>query len=150
MAEYVACSEGLVVEALDGGLVVYDTRCDQAHWLDRDAAAVWRACAQRSNEVRIARESGVEGVRCAQALERLCEVGVVEVVSGVSRRGALQAAARVGVAGAVSAPIISALIPVAAAHASTPRAPAAGRLLPRRSRPSSPLTGHTCSLPVRR
>ena len=119
MGEFVACSEGFVVEALDDGLVVYDPRSGQAHWLDRDAAAVWRACARPAGETHIAQVTNVPAPACAQTLERLRVLGLVTAAGGMSRRGALQAAARVGVAGAVGAPIVSALIPVAAAHAST-------------------------------
>lgn len=81
--------------------------------------AVWRACAEGASEEDIARVSGVDPVRCLEALDGLVEVGLIESSRGVSRRSALATVARVGAAGVVGAPVISALIPVAAAHAST-------------------------------
>ncbi len=39
-----ARSAGLIVEELDGGLLIYDGTSNLAHALDAEAAAVWRAC----------------------------------------------------------------------------------------------------------
>lgn len=124
MAEYEARAGELLTEELDGGLVIYDTRSHEAHWLDDDAAAVWRACpaGASASETEIAEAAGVDLGAAVASLTRLGDVGLVrEVVLGepVSRRTMLGRAARVGIAGAVAAPIISTLIPVAAAHAST-------------------------------
>ena len=120
MLEYVARTEAVVLDVLDGGAMVYDTRSDQAHWLDHDALAIWRACAQRATEAHIVRGSGVDPLRCSEALDRLADVGLVVRHGGISRRSALATAARVGAAGVVGAPVITALIPAATAHAGTP------------------------------
>ena len=122
MAERVERVEGLVVEAVDGGLVLYDPRCSQAHWLDPEAAAVWRACGRSPSGDEVASIVGGDRGPVAATLVRLEELGLVRVAGspGVSRRSVLVTAARVGAAGAVAAPIISAVIPSAAAAASTP------------------------------
>ena len=59
---------------------------------------------------------------CAIALAQLVDLGLVKspLRAGYSRRTMLRTAARVGISGAIAAPIISAVVPVAAAHASTP------------------------------
>jgi hypothetical protein len=53
-------------------------------------------------------------------LSRLIDLGLIDrqSPSGHSRRAVLRSAAKVGLAGAVAAPVISAVVPVAAAHAS--------------------------------
>jgi hypothetical protein len=123
MAGFAARSDGLVAEELDGGLVVYDVRSDRAHWLDREATAVWRACESGRTLHDIAGSAGIEPAMAEATLARLESIGLVEQSGAVSRRTMLRYAAKVGAAGAVGAPIISALIPVAAAHASTPGNP---------------------------
>lgn len=122
MADYVARTADLVVEELDDGLVVYDRRSDQAHWLDACTASVWRACRQSSGRPAIAQIAGVDAASCQGALDQLVAIGLVETgrSAGLSRRAALVGAAKIGVAGSVAAPIITAVIPAAAAAASTP------------------------------
>ena len=119
---YVARTDGLIVDELDGGLVIYDRRCDRAHWLDAGAAAVWRAAAQGGTDTDIAQRVGVDAASAQASLVQLVDIGLVAADSGlgVSRRTVLRTAAKVGVAGVAAAPIVSAVIPVAAAHASTP------------------------------
>lgn len=122
MGRYVARTHGLVVEELDGGVVLYDPALNQAHWLDADAAAVWKACVRERSEETIAEATGVSRVALDATLERLVANGLVEVgyeQNGVSRRTVFRQAAKIGAVGAVAAPIVSAVIPVAVAHAST-------------------------------
>lgn len=121
MAERVERVEGVVVEAVDGGLVLYDPGCSRAHWLDSEAAAVWRACGRSPSGDEVASMVGGDRGAVAATLVRLEELGLVRVAGspGVSRRSVLVTAVRVGAAGAVAAPIISAVIPSAAAAAST-------------------------------
>lgn len=121
MERLVARREGLLVEELDGGIVIYDERCDQAHWLDMSTAAVWRACQEPRGEAEISVAAGVDATVCQVALSHLAQLGLLETESGnaYSRRTVLRTAAKIGVGGAVAAPIVSAMIPVAAAHAST-------------------------------
>lgn len=121
MDRFVARTSDTVVEDLDDGLVIYDERTARAHWLDANAAAVWRACHQPSTAEEILAEGALDATQGEAALAQLIDLGLVETGSGAgySRRAVLLTAAKVGVGGAVAAPIISAVIPVAAAHAST-------------------------------
>jgi hypothetical protein len=43
-ARPIARSEGLIVEELDGDLIVYDTERNRAHTLNRVAARIWKQC----------------------------------------------------------------------------------------------------------
>jgi hypothetical protein len=116
----VARANDIVVEHLDDGLVIYDGRDTQAHWLDPSATAVWHACHEPRTEAEIATAAGVDGSRCEIALAQLIDLGLVEAESGsgYSRRAVLRTAARVGLAGAVAAPILSSFVPAAAAASS--------------------------------
>jgi hypothetical protein len=44
MMKPTARTEDLIVEPLNGEVIVYDLRTDHAHLLDRTTAAVWNAC----------------------------------------------------------------------------------------------------------
>lgn len=118
MRAYRARTQDVVVDELDGGLVVYDTRAHCAHWLEPSAAAVWRACSDSSGESEVASAVGTDVTTCAALLEQLIDIGLVEVVEGVSRRSMLVSVAKVGAAGTLAAPILSVALPAAAAHAS--------------------------------
>jgi len=129
---FVARTQDVVVEELDGGLVIYDGREAQAHWLDPSATAVWRACREPRTEAEIAGAAGLEGPTCGVVLYQLIDLGLVEPRSGpgYSRRAVIQTAAKLGLAGAIGAPIISAVVPAAAAALSAmpaqPQPPAPG------------------------
>jgi len=110
---------GLVVEELDGGLVIYDTSNDRAHYLEPATATVWRACATTRTFDELTASTGLERGACQAALDQLGAAGLLEV-PGVSRRAVLGTAAKLGVAGAAAGPILSAVIPAAAAAASGP------------------------------
>lgn len=111
----------MLVEELDGGLVVYDAATSQAHSLDPVAARVWRVCDGARTVSDIARAVGLDRATAEAVIVRLGEIGLLEPASGgISRRVMLYRSARVGVAAAAAAPVISTvLIPTAAAHAST-------------------------------
>lgn len=119
MGLYRARTEGLVLDELNDGLVVYDARAHCAHWLEPSAAAAWRACDGGAEESDVASAVGTDTPTCLALLDQLTDIGLVEVVEGVSRRSMLASAAKVGAAGALAAPIISAVVPIAVAHAST-------------------------------
>ena len=117
MDRFVARANDIVVEQLDDGLVIYDGRAAQAHWLDPSATAVWNACREPRTEAELAGAARLEGPTCKLVLSQLVDLGLVEATpsSGYSRRVVLRTAAKVGLAGAVGAPIISAVVPAAAA-----------------------------------
>ena len=116
MERYVVRDE-LVLEELDGGLVVYDPRSDEAHWLEPGSADVFRACAAGEAPRDVRRLAGA-----SLSLRELISRGLVDDVpdGDVSRRAMLRTTAKVTVAGAVAAPILTVVVPAAAAHASTP------------------------------
>lgn len=116
---FTARTAGLVVEELDGGVVIYDTRNDRAHYLEPATATVWRACATTRAFDELTASTGLERGACQAALDQLGAAGLLEV-PGVSRRAVLGTAAKLGVAGAAAGPILSAVIPAAAAAASGP------------------------------
>ena len=64
-------SEGILVERLEDGLVIFDTRTDQAHSLDGAAAAVWSAADGTRTVSEIAETTGVGEVGVLAALEML-------------------------------------------------------------------------------
>ena len=117
MDRFVARTDDLVVEELDGGLVIYDGRDARAHYLDPSAAAVWRACQELGTEPEILGSAGLDATSGETVLLELIDLGLVETESGsrYSRRVMLQTAAKVGLGGAIAAPIISAIVPAAAA-----------------------------------
>lgn len=120
MDRFVARTNDLVVEEFDGGLVIYDGRDAQAHYLDPSATAVWRACRQPKTESEIVGAAGLDATSGETALSQLIDLGLVEAEAGsrYSRRVVLRTAAKVGLAGTVAAPIISAVVPAAAAAVS--------------------------------
>lgn len=117
MDRFVARTNDLVVEELDGGLVIYDGRDARAHYLDPNAVAVWRACDQPGTQTEILGAAGLDATRGEMVLSELIDLGLVEAEPGsrYSRRVVLRTAAKVGIGGAIAAPIISAAVPVAAA-----------------------------------
>lgn len=136
----------MVVDELNAGLVVYDARTHRAHWLEPSAAAVWRACDGGADESEVASAVDADTITGLALLDQLMDIGLVEVVEGVSRRSMLTSAAKVGAAGALVAPIISAVVPIAVAHASTgtgggsPVGPSPGQPLVLQSGPGDPTT----------
>ena len=122
MDRLVARTSDVVVEELDGGLVIYDQRDAKAHYLDPSATAVWRACRQSRTEPEIIGAAGLDPKSGEMVLSQLVDLGLVEAESGsrYSRRVVLRTAAKVGLGGAIAAPIMSALVPMAAAaHSGT-------------------------------
>ncbi len=117
-----ARSEGLLIEALEDQLLVYDGESNMAHALDAEAAAVWRACDGRSDiDVLAARcQASAEQVR--DTLARLGELGLLAGVQadpdGVTRRAALRKLTIAGVGVASASAISSILVPSAAAAGS--------------------------------
>jgi hypothetical protein len=123
MDRFVARTNDLVVEELDGGLVIYDGQEAKAHYLDEGATAVWRACHEPKTEPEIAGAVGLDETSGEVVLSQLIALGLVEAEPGsrYSRRAMLGTAAKVGLGGAMAAPIISAFVPAAAAATSTRR-----------------------------
>jgi hypothetical protein len=118
---------GLVVEELDGEVLVYDTERDRAHCLNRTAALVWRwsdgTASVRDLARRLQREleieKGAAGLveESLRVLEkaRLLESPPEASPSARSRRQALRTLARA----AALLPVVSSIVAPRAAEAAT-------------------------------
>jgi hypothetical protein len=116
-------SEGILVERLEDGLVIFDTRTDQAHSLDAAAAAVWSAADGTRTVSEIADTTGLGEVSVLAALHELGGRDLLVDPMPVSRRSMLRRTAMVGAVIAAVPVIETVIIPTAAAHASTPFIP---------------------------
>lgn len=111
----------LTVEELDEGLVIYDGAAGRAHSLAAEVARVWRTVDGSRTLDEIALVAGVLRADAIAALDEFDRRGLLEPTPGLSRRAAVKRAALLSAAAVGTAPVIeTVLIPVAAAHASTP------------------------------
>ena len=117
----------LVVRELADEVLVYDTESHRAHCLNRAAALVWKNCDGGTPVSRIAERVGrqlsspVPEEVVWLALSRLAELDLLSPAATpgappnrISRRGMLR---RLGVAAAVSLPLITSVVSPTAAHA---------------------------------
>jgi hypothetical protein len=108
---FVARRDELVVEDVNGGALIYDTRAGQAHWLEPDAAGVWRACAEARTLSAVAVDCGVTEAQAAEVLERLAALDLLEDVHlEPDRRTMLRRIALAGGALAGAGTIISTVL----------------------------------------
>jgi hypothetical protein len=119
----VARSEGLVIEELDGEVLVYDTERDRAHCLNGLAAAVWSACDGRRGQRELTAYvvgsfPGCDEAAIAEAITQLDEGHLLEEVDGrrISRRRVLRTIG-VGVAAGIAIPIVTSIVAPTPAHA---------------------------------
>ena len=112
--------EGVVVENLDDGVVIYDGSTGQAHSLNGPAARVWSLADGSRNISKIAVAAGLDEAGAIAALDQLGARGLLlKAQNGVSRRWVLSNAAKIGGAAVAAVPLIeTVIIPTAAAHAS--------------------------------
>jgi hypothetical protein len=112
---------GLLIEAVDDEVLVYDTERHRAHALNRSAADVWERCDGVATPAEIAaRLSDVRGVPVTEefvryGLEQLREFHLLEepATRGPSRRELIQ----VGGLAAVALPVIASIVAPIAAEA---------------------------------
>jgi hypothetical protein len=102
-----ARSTRLLVEELDGDLLVYDQDADTAHALTDQVARVWQCCNGKATVDSIARELALDEATVARALDELadCDLLLKQMIAGHTRRDAVTRAMKVGAA-AASAPLI--------------------------------------------
>lgn len=107
-----ARAEDVVVEEVDGGLIVFDRLSDTAHWLDPAAAAVWGMADGHSDVGVIAASCGRTEAEVAEVLLRLEGLNLMEEQSGggLSRRAALKKMAKVGGTAVAGAAVISTVV----------------------------------------
>ncbi|HKS27534.1 MAG TPA: hypothetical protein VJS44_06925 [Pyrinomonadaceae bacterium] len=123
-----ARSKGLVIKKLLGEVLVYDLESDKAHCLNTQAALVWNHCNGRRTVKEIALSLERAGEPFTEEmvwlalgeLERFSllkePVALPRDVSGLSRRELVK---RLGLAGAVSLPVILSIVAPEAASAAT-------------------------------
>jgi hypothetical protein len=120
----------LLVRELAEEVLVYDEEGHRAHCLNRTAALVWKSCDGKTPVARIAeRVGGQLSTRVPEelvwlALEQLAEFDLLaggarppESPGLISRRGMLR---RLGIAAAVSLPLITSVVSPNAADAASP------------------------------
>ncbi len=105
-----ARTDELIVEELEGQVLAYDRRTDEAHCLSPTAARVWRACDGRTDrEQRTQLELDTDDV--TQALGELEACGLLDGIRpGVTRREATVRIAKAGAAAAVATPFIYSIV----------------------------------------
>jgi hypothetical protein len=117
-----ARSRELIVDNIGDELLVYDTSTNRAHSLNRNAAAVWKACDGTRNTEDIAANTGLDLAAVELALDNLADIELISghQRTGISRRTALRRIT-VGAAGlAVALPVIRSITaPTAAMAVST-------------------------------
>ncbi len=111
-----ARQEGLLEEAVDAELILYDQSSHIAHCLSPIAAAVWRHCNGRCDVDALAQLVGVSDDLVANVLQELEAKdlldGEQQLEQGdvrISRRDALGRAARYGVAATAGSLVVSAI-----------------------------------------
>jgi hypothetical protein len=90
-ARPVARTEGMLIEELDGDMIVYDSERNQAHALNRLAAQIWKQCDGERTASDLARlfaaETPADAVtNCLSQLERLHLLNAGSLASEDSRR----------------------------------------------------------------
>jgi len=121
-----ARQDGLLVQAIDDEVIVYDTERHKAHCLNRTAALVWEHCDGQTTAADMTRhlarelQAPVDHRVVLLAVEQLGKAHLLTEVSrpptGLSRREVLK---RLGVAAAVAIPLVTTIrTPVAAQGAS--------------------------------
>jgi len=111
----------LLTEEVHDELIVFDTRDNDAHALDADATAVWRACDGRRSPAQIAEHCQLDEAVVEQTLACLAACRLLEPAdnAAVSRRAMLRRVALTGAAVGAGLPIVSSIVvPNAAAAAS--------------------------------
>jgi hypothetical protein len=123
-----ARQDGLVLRELREELLVYDTETHDAHCLNSTAAFVWKQCdgttsvAEIADRVRAELGAEIEDEMVWVALEDLWTRQLLEGEAAPAREGTMsrsQALRRVGIAAAVSVPVITSVVAPKAAHAAT-------------------------------
>jgi hypothetical protein len=92
-----ARSKELVVEELDGGLLIYDLRTHEAHSLSASAARVWRCCDGQTTVAALSSDAGVDPDTTERALAELEACRLLDSAEqGSTRREATVKLAKIG------------------------------------------------------
>src|SRR3954449_2211373 len=125
--------EGLIVEALDDELLVYDSERAKAHSLNRVAAAVWELSDGERDTAAIAEAADVSEDDVWRALSQLGERRLLDGelprrMSGpeYSRRQAVRRMGLIGASAAFAAPLVKSIVVPTAAQAGASCVPQGG------------------------
>jgi hypothetical protein len=116
----IARIEDLATEEIDGGILVYDLKSNDVHWLDDSATAVWRLADGEHTADEIALSSALPEAVVEETLDRLAALELVAPGSndfGVTRRLALRRIAVAGGTAAFAGPLIASIVAPTAALA---------------------------------
>jgi hypothetical protein len=126
--------EGLIVEELDGELLVYDSERTHAHLLNPVAASVWQACDGLRDVAALAEVAGVSEDDVWRALSQLEERRLLDGelprrMSGpeYSRRQAVRRMGLIGASAAFAAPLVKSIVVPTAAEAGASCVPEGGQ-----------------------
>jgi hypothetical protein len=118
-----AREEGLLVEAVDDELLIFDLETNNAHALNSPAASVWRACDGTRGVKELQSECGLSEDELRLALDQLRERGLLADEPGLSRRAMLRNVTVAGAAGVALPMIRSIAAPTPAMAQSEPGGP---------------------------
>ena len=113
-----ARSADLIVEELDGQVLVYDERTFEAHCLTPAAAEVWHACDGRTGRQQLVAQLKLDTATVERALDELEACGLLDGIHspGVTRREVTARFAKAGAVAAAATPLIYSIVsPTAAA-----------------------------------
>lgn len=126
-----ARKEGLVVQEMPDEVLVYDLARHKAHCLNQTAALVWKRCDGKTSVKQMARllekdtEGPVDAAVVLLAFDQLAKAHLLQGepgkwpgASGISRREVIR---RIGVAAAVSLPVVTSIVAPKAAQAANCR-----------------------------
>jgi hypothetical protein len=112
--------EDLVVQELNGEVLIYDLRKNKAFCLNETSALVWQACDGNNSISDIGEKIGSEDIVWLALdelkKERLIEDGTspASKFNGMSRRDVIK---KIGIGSVIALPVVASLVAPAAAHA---------------------------------
>jgi hypothetical protein len=130
-----ARQQGLIIEALPGEVLVYDSERDRAHCLNQTAALVWKYCDGKTTVSHMARNlerdlntPNVDERMVSYALEQLSRDHLLvesfvpaAILSGLTRRQMVRA---LGLAAVIAVPVVTSIVVPTARAAASCTAPA--------------------------
>jgi hypothetical protein len=117
--------EDLVVQELNGEVLIYDLRKNKAFCLNETSALVWQACDGNNSVSDIGNKVGSEDIVWLALdelkKERLIEDGTspVSKFEGMSRRDVIK---KIGIGSMIALPVVASLVAPTATHAQSCRA----------------------------
>lgn len=112
--------EDLVIQDMNGEILIYDLRENKAFCLNETSALVWQACDGNNSVAEIGKQVGSEDVVWLALdelkKERLIETAHVSKFNGMSRRDVIK---KIGIGSMIALPVVASLVAPTAAHAAS-------------------------------